>query len=257
MKKDTKREGEKSAAAKGERIAKVMARAGLCSRRDAERWIEMGRVQVNGKILRTPACVVSDADTIVVDGKALPRSQNTALYLYHKPAGLVTTAKDEKGRKTVFDTLPDNLPRLVSVGRLDLNTEGLLLLTNDGELSRFLELPSNKWVRVYRVRALGKTTQDKLDSLKKGVTIDEVRYGEIQATLEKPDGANIWLRVSITEGKNREVRKIMEYLGLQVNRLIRTSYGPFQLGNMPKGAVREVPEGVLREHCSTFFKGKA
>lgn len=241
---------------KGERIAKVMARAGLCSRRDAEKWIEAGRVAVNGKILRTPACVVGSSDEIMVDGQALQGAEKTRLFLYHKPGDLVTTARDEKGRKTVFDALPKALPRLVSVGRLDLTTEGLLLLTNDGELSRYMELPSTGWVRKYRVRAYGRVSQAKLDSLRNGLTYQGVKYGPIEATLESSQGSNMWINVAITEGKNREVRNVMEYLELAVNRLIRTSYGPFHLGSLPKGAVLEVKPQMLKEQLSAFFKGR-
>ncbi len=240
---------------KKERIAKVMARAGLCSRRDAERWIAEGRVAVNGKKLDSPAFTVGPEDNIVVDGKPLPQAENTRLFLYHKPAGLVTTAKDEKGRATVFDKLPEGLPRVVSAGRLDLNTEGLLLLTNDGGLARHLELPATGWTRRYRVRAHGTVTQQKLDALQKGITIEGVHYKSIDAELEKAqEGANCWISMALTEGKNREIRKVMEALGLQVNRLIRVSYGPFQLGNLEKGAAREVPRKVVKEQIAEYFK---
>ncbi|MEM6780675.1 MAG: pseudouridine synthase [Pseudomonadota bacterium] len=239
---------------KGERIAKVIARAGVCSRRDAERLIASGQVVLNGKKLDTPATLVTDADTIEVNGKPLPQKQSTRLFLYHKPEGLVTTARDEKGRDTVFGALPKDLPRVVSVGRLDLNTEGLLLLTNDGELSRYLELPANGWVRNYRVRAFGNVTQKQLDGLKNGTTIDGVKYGEIKAKFESQKGSNVWLTVSLKEGKNREVRRVLESLGLQVNRLIRTSYGAFQLGPLEKGSVVEVPEDALKKHIAGFFQ---
>lgn len=239
----------------GERIAKVLARAGLCSRRDAERWIDDGRVAVNGKTIESPALNVTDKDDIRVDGKPLPKAEKTRLFLYHKPAGLVTTARDEKGRQTVFDALPDGLPRVVSVGRLDLNTEGLLLLTNDGELSRLLELPSTGWKRRYRVRVHGHIAPERLEKLKDGLTVDGIKYGAIEATLEKSQGSNEWLNISIREGKNREVRKIMEALGLQVTRLIRISYGPFQLGDMERGAVKEVPQKMMREQIPGFGKG--
>jgi len=245
---------EKTDKSKGERIAKVMARAGLCSRRDAEKWINDGRVKVNGSILQSPACVVTGDDQIEVDGKPLPQKQAMRLFLYHKPAGLVTTHKDEKGRETIFDKFPADLPRVVTIGRLDMNTEGLLLLTNDGELARYLELPSTGWKRRYRVRAHGKITQQKLDGLQKGLTHEGIKYGPIEAELEKEQGANNWITISIREGKNREVRKIMEALDMQVNRLIRTAYGPFQLGSLPKGAIQEVKPKVLNDQVSGFFK---
>ena len=245
---------EKTPESKGERIAKVMARAGLCSRRDAERWIDAGRVSVNGKTLSSPACVVSDDDKIIVDGKPLPVKEKTRLFLHHKPAGLVTSNKDEQGRETVFEKLPKDLPRVVSVGRLDINTEGLLLLTNDGELARYLELPATGWIRRYRVRAYGHVTQKKLDKLKNGITWNGVKYKEIEATLDKQQGDNAWIEISLKEGKNREVRNIMEALDLKVNRLIRMSYGPFQLGKLPKKAVLEVKPHVLKDQISGFFK---
>lgn len=249
-----KHDESKEDPAKGERIAKVMARAGLCSRREAEAWIEAGRVFVNGKKLQTPACVVTPDDKIVVDGQVLPQKEKTRLFLHHKPAGLVTTNKDEKGRDTVFSKLPPGMPRVVSVGRLDLNTEGLLLLTNDGELARHLELPATGWVRVYRVRAHGNVTQERLDKLKKGMTHEGVKYGPITATMEKPQGSNVWLTVSLAEGKNREVRNVMEAIGLQVNRLIRLSYGPFELGTLTPGSVQEIPEKKLHKKIPGFFK---
>ncbi|MGB4058243.1 MAG: pseudouridine synthase [Alphaproteobacteria bacterium] len=240
---------------KKERIAKVMARAGLCSRRDAERWILEGRVIVNGKKLDSPAFTVGGADKIVVDGKALKAAEDTRLFLYHKPAGLVTTAKDERGRDTVFSTLPAEMGRVVSIGRLDLNTEGLLLLTNDGELARHLELPSTGWRRRYRVRVHGTVDTGKLQALEKGITVDGMNYKSIEATLERQQGgANAWLNVVLTEGKNREVRKVMEAIGLNVNRLIRTHYGPFALGDLPPGAVQEVKPKVLQEQVGGFFK---
>lgn len=224
---------------KGERIAKRLARAGVCSRRDAERLIEAGRVMLNGQVLSSPAVNVHDHDEIMVDGKSIGKGEKTRLWLYHKPCGLVTSHRDEKGRDTIFDHLPKDLPRVISVGRLDLNSEGLLLLTNDGSLSRHLELPATGWIRTYRVRAHGKTTQAQLDWLRNGITIDGIAYGAIEAILEPSSASNVWLTVSLKEGKNREVRRVLDFLGLTVNRLIRTSYGPFQLGDLPPGAVEE------------------
>lgn len=256
MEKDKKSPTEKAGAPKGERIAKVMARAGLCSRRDAERWINDARVTVNGDILSSPACVVTDEDTIVVDGRALPKKERTRLFLYHKPAGLVTSNRDEQGRDTVFDKLPSELPRVVTVGRLDINTEGLLLLTNDGELARYLELPATGWIRRYRVRAYGHTSQAQLDKLKKGITHNQITYRGIEATLEKQQGDNVWVEIGLKEGKNREVRNVMEAIGLNVNRLIRMSYGPFQLGKIPKSAVLEIKPTVMKDQLSGFFKNK-
>lgn len=238
----------------GERIAKRMARAGLCSRRDAERWIAEGRVVVNGKKLETPACVVGPDDHIVVDGRPLAGAAKTQLWLYHKPRGLMTTHKDPQGRPTVFDNLPPGLPRVISVGRLDFNSEGLLLLTNDGELARRLELPSTGWLRRYRVRVNGLPHKQHLAELEQGVTIDDVNYGPITASVERSQGDNTWLVVGLREGKNREVRRVMEHLGHQVSRLIRTAYGPFQLGAIEPGKVKEVPGKVLKEQIGV---GKA
>jgi 23S rRNA pseudouridine2605 synthase len=231
----------------GERIAKVVARAGLASRRDAEEWITQGRVTVNGRVINSPALDVTGNDVIAVDGKPLPPRERTRLFMFHKPRGLMTTHADPEGRPTVFDNLPEGLPRLISIGRLDFNTEGLLLLTNDGGLARALELPDTGWLRRYRVRAHGDVTQAQLDELKKGVEVDGVKYGSIDATLERDQGANVWLVFAIREGKNREVRNVMAHLGLEVNRLIRVSYGPFQLGELAEGMVEEVKTRVLRE----------
>ena len=231
----------------GERIAKVVARAGLASRRDAEEWITQGRVSVNGRVINSPALDVTANDAITVDGKPLPPRERTRLFMFHKPRGLMTTHADPEGRPTVFDNLPEGLPRLISIGRLDFNTEGLLLLTNDGGLARALELPDTGWLRRYRVRAHGEVTQAQLDELKKGVEVDGVKYGSIDATLERDQGANVWLVFAIREGKNREVRNVMAHLGLEVNRLIRVSYGPFQLGELAEGQVEEVKTRVLRE----------
>jgi 23S rRNA pseudouridine2605 synthase len=230
-----------------ERIAKVLARAGLCSRRDAERWIAAGRVAVDGEVLASPAVTVGNNSEIRVDGKPLPTPERPRLWRYHKPAGLVTTHHDEKGRPTVFDALPKELPRLISIGRLDLNSEGLLLLTNDGALARRLELPSTGWVRRYKVRVHGEVDPDRLAALEKGVTIDGVAYGPIRASLERRQGSNAWIAMALREGKNREVRRVLEHLGLQVTRLIRLSYGPFQLGSLARGAVDEVQKKVLAE----------
>lgn len=254
---DKSKEPKKVETSKKERIAKVMARAGLCSRRDAEKWIEAGRVEVNGNVLITPAFTVGDEDKIVVDGKALPTQERTRLFLYHKPAGLVTTRRDEQGRVTIFDKFPAEFPRTVSVGRLDINTEGLLLLTNDGELSRYLELPQTGVSRTYRVRVHGRIYQDRLDNLKKGIRYDGVRYGSIDARLdegEKKEGSNAWLNVTLREGKNREVRKVMDAVGLTVNRLIRVSYGPFHLGNLERGAILEVKYSQLISMLPEYFK---
>jgi 23S rRNA pseudouridine2605 synthase len=232
---------------RGERIAKVMARAGLCSRRDAERWIAEGRVAVNGKVLTTPAVTVGPKDRIEVDGVRLAQRERTRLWLFHKPKGLVTTSRDPEGRPTVFSALPPDMPRVVSVGRLDINTEGLLLLTNDGGLARVLELPSTGWLRRYRVRAHGRIDQAALDALGQGVMIDGMVYGAIEAELERVQGTNVWLTVGLREGKNREVKRVLEHLGLAVNRLIRVSYGPFQLADLGVGEVREVRRRVLRD----------
>lgn len=231
----------------GERIAKAIARAGLASRREAEAWIAAGRVAVNGTIISSPAVNVTAGDHITVDGVPLPPRERSRLFLYHKPRGLVTTHADPQGRPTIFAALPQDLPRLISVGRLDINTEGLLLLTNDGGLARVLELPRTGWLRRYRVRAHGRITQHELDALRSGIVIGGVRYGPIEAQLDREQGTNVWLTVGIREGKNREVRKVLEHLGLKVARLIRVSFGPFHLGNLPAGAVKEVPTRTLRE----------
>jgi 23S rRNA pseudouridine2605 synthase len=230
-----------------DRIAKVLARAGLCSRRDAERWIADGRVAVNGRALASPALNVGPRDRITVDGEPLPVRDRTRLWLFHKPRGLVTTARDPEGRKTVFEALPAELPRVVAVGRLDINTEGLLLLTNDGGLARILELPATGWLRRYRVRAHGSVDQAALDRLKDGVAIDGVLYGGVEATIDRIQGSNVWLTLGLREGKNREVKKLLAHLGLATNRLIRVSYGPFQLGDLADGEVREIRGRVLRD----------
>lgn len=231
----------------GERIAKVIARAGLCSRREAERWIADGRVRINGKTLKTPAYDVLRRDRIEVDRAPLPVREPVRLWRYHKPKGLVTTHRDPQGRKTVFDALPAALPRVISIGRLDFNTEGLLLLTNDGALARHLELPSTGWLRRYRVRAHGRVTEDQLRALSDGTTIDGVRYGPIEAALDVKQGANQWLTLGLREGKNREVRRVLASLGLEVNRLIRISYGPFQLLDLKPGQVEAVRRKTLAD----------
>jgi 23S rRNA pseudouridine2605 synthase len=231
----------------GDRIAKVIARAGLCSRRDAEKMVLEGRVAVDGVVIASPALNVTDANLIVVDGKPLKAPEAARMWRYHKPSGLVTTHKDEKGRPTVFANLPPGLGRVVSVGRLDFNSEGLLLLTNDGEIARRMEVPAGGWTRIYRVRLFGKVTQADLDGLAQGVTIDGVKYGPIVANLERSKGVYAWASVSLKEGKNREVKRVMESLGLKVARLIRTSYGPFQLGQLAPGAIEEIPARLWRE----------
>ena len=231
----------------GERIAKRLARVGIASRREAESMIAAGRVAVNGKVLTSPAVNVLRSDRITVDNKVLQQAERTRLWLYHKPAGLVTTNRDPEGRPTVFDALPEELPRVLSVGRLDINTEGLLLLTNDGGLSRVLELPATGWLRRYRVRAHGSVTQAQLDELKNGIAVDGVFYGSVEATLEREQGSNVWLNIGLREGKNREVKNILGALGLAVSRLIRVSFGPFQLGDLEEGAVREIRGRTLRD----------
>ncbi len=239
----------------GERIAKVIARAGLCSRRDAERLIGEGRVKLNGKVLTSAATNVTRADTVLVDNLPLPEKEETRLWRYHKPSGLVVSNRDPQGRPTVFEKLRQQLPRVLSIGRLDINTEGLLLLTNDGELARFLELPATGWIRRYRVRAYGHVDEAALKKLEKGVEVEGVRYGPIEAKTERKQGDNTWLTIAIREGKNREVKRICEHLGLQVNRLIRTAFGPFQLGELPRGGIEEVPPRVMKSNIGEkYFK---
>jgi 23S rRNA pseudouridine2605 synthase len=232
---------------RGERIAKWLARAGVASRRDAERMIEEARVRLNGRTVETPATFVAAGDTVSVDGKPVAPPERTRLFRYHKPPGLVTTHRDPEGRPTVFDKLPPGLPRLISVGRLDLTSEGLLLLTNDGELARRLELPAHGWARRYRVRVHGRVDEAALAALKHGVTVDGVAYGPIEAGLDARQGTNSWLTVVLREGKNREIRKVMQHLGLSVTRLIRTAQGPFKLGDLPRSAVEEVNPKLLRD----------
>ena len=241
----------------GERIAKAIARAGLCSRRQAEAWIVAGRVAVNGQVISSPALDVTAQDRITVDGEPLPQRERTRLFLYHKPHGLVTTNDDPEGRPTIFAALPKHLPRLISVGRLDINSEGLLLLTNDGGLARALELPETGWLRRYRVRAHGTVTPDQLAALRKGITVDGVHYGPIDATLDRPQGSNVWITFAMREGKNREVRNVLGALGLAVNRLIRVSYGPFQLGDLPEGAIAEIATRHLREQLGERIAAEA
>ena len=236
-----------------ERIAKRLARAGLCSRRDAERWIAEGRVAVNGRTLDGPAVTVGAADRITVDGTPVAEPEPPRLWRFHKPPGLVTTRRDPQGRPTVFDALPADLPRVLTVGRLDLNSEGLLLLTNDGGLARYLTLPSTGWVRRYRVRVHGIADPDRLAALAAGATVSGIRYGPIQAVLERRQGANAWLAVALREGKNREVRRVLESLGLEVTRLIRIAFGPFQLGHLERGTVEEVRPKVVRDQLGTVL----
>lgn len=233
--------------AAGERIAKRLARAGVASRREAERMIEAGRVKVNGKTIASPALNVTERDRIAVDGKPVEAAEKTRLWRYYKPTGLVTSARDEKGRATVFDKLPEEMPRVMSVGRLDLNSEGLLLLTNDGDLKRKLELPSTGWTRKYRVRVHGTPTEGMVAPLIKGITVDGERFQPMTVALDRQQGANAWLTVGLREGKNREIRRAMEAIGLVVNRLIRISYGPFQLGDMVPGAVEEIRSKILAD----------
>lgn len=235
-----------------ERIAKVMARSGLCSRREAEAYIQQGRVSVNGTVLTTPAFTVTENDKILVDGESLPKKDRVRVWKYHKPKGVMCTQKDPENRSTVFDeivTRYPSLPRLISVGRLDYNSEGLLLLTNSGALARYLELPATGWVRRYKVRVLGTPSEKVLSNLKKGITVEGVRYGSIEASLEKNQGSgsNSWVKISLTEGKNQEIRRVMKHLGHVVNRLIRLSYGPFQLGALQEHDLEEIPEKVLKE----------
>ena len=238
---------DKSEVRDGQRIAKVMARAGLCSRRDAEAWIEAGRVSVNGAILESPAFNVGPDDDVRIDGERLRAAERTRLFFFHKPRGLVTTAKDPEGRRTIFEALPADLPRVVAVGRLDINTEGLLLLTNDGGLARVLELPATGWLRRYRVRAHGEVLQSQLDALREGVTIEGIHYAGIEARLEREQGSNVWIMMGLREGKNREIKRVLEHVGLAVNRLIRVSFGPFELGDLPEGAVAELNTRILRD----------
>jgi 23S rRNA pseudouridine2605 synthase len=231
----------------GERIAKVIARAGLCSRREAERWIGEGRVSVDGEVITSPALNVTPAQGVAVDGRPRPGAEQRRLWRYHKPPGVLTTHRDPQGRPTVFEQLPEALGRVIAIGRLDMSSEGLLLLTNDGALARWISLPSTGWLRRYRVRAFGRVDDADLARLKTGITLGGMAYGPIEARIDAVKGANVWLNVALREGKNREVRVVLEHLGLKVNRLIRVSYGPFQLGSLPRGEVASVPNKVLLE----------
>lgn len=243
--------GAAGESAGAERVAKRIARSGLCSRRDAERWIAAGRVAVDGLVLTSPAVTVTPANIVTVDGAPLPAADRARLFRYHKPPGVLTAARDPEGRPTIYDRLPDGLPRLMPVGRLDLTSEGLLLLTNDGGLKRQLELPTTGWLRRYRVRVHGEIDQAALASLARGITLDGFRYGPIEATLERVQGSNAWLKVALREGKNREIRRVLEHFGWPVSRLIRLSFGPFQLGHLRPGEVEEVTGKVLREQLGT------
>jgi 23S rRNA pseudouridine2605 synthase len=230
-----------------ERVAKRIARSGFCSRRDAERLIAAGRVAVDGQVLDSPAHTVTDANRVTIDGEPLPRAEQARLFRYHKPPGVLSAARDPAGRPTIYDRLPEGLPRLMPVGRLDMSSEGLLLLTNDGELKRRLELPATGWLRRYRVRVHGRIDESRLEALKNGIELDGFQYGPIQASLDRIQGSNAWLTVALREGKNREIRRVLEHFGWPVNRLIRLSFGPFQLGGLAAGAIEEVPAKVLAD----------
>jgi 23S rRNA pseudouridine2605 synthase len=229
---------------KGQRIAKIIARSGFCSRREAEQIILEGRVKVNGVVIHTPATIITD-HSIKIDDKLLNPKEPARIWIFHKPKGLITSTKDPKARKNIFQVLPKNLPRVVSIGRLDINTEGLLLLTNDGEVARYIELPSSKWTRIYRARVYGIINMERLKKLQKGIIIDGVKYGGIKVEMEQERDFNSWLKISLTEGKNREIKKVLEYFGLKVSRLIRISFGPFHLGGLPVGEVKQVPKAAL------------
>lgn len=239
---------------KGERIAKYLAHSGVASRREIEVMIAEGRISVNGTKITTPVTFVTAADEITVGGLPVRPQESTRMWMFHKPAGCITSTKDPEGRKTVFDKLPREMPRVVTVGRLDFNTEGLLLLTNDGELSRYLTLPDTGWIRRYRVRVYGKATEKALDKLRKGFTHEGVKYLPIEVTIDSETASNQWLTFSLREGKNREIRKLCEALGLQVTRLIRVSFGPFQLSTLPRGEVKEISARILRDQLAAYFK---
>ena len=240
---------------KGIRIAKVIAHAGHCSRREAEALIAEGRVQVNGVLIDTAATLITD-QAIKIDNKLLAQTNDIRLFLFHKPAGTITTNKDPQDRKTIFDLLPKNLPRLISIGRLDYNTEGLLLFTTNGDLARLIELPKTKWIRKYRARVFGHLNHERLRKLENGITVDGVRYGSIKVEIDVEKDSNSWLTISITEGKNREIRKVMEELGLKVNRLIRTSFGPFTLGKLGVGEIQEVTKAAIKSAIDPSFFAK-
>lgn len=239
---------------KGDRIAKVLARAGLASRREAERMVEAGRVRVNGEQILSPALNVTPADNITLDGEPIAEPEPPRMWLYHKPKGLVTTDRDEKDRETIYDDLPDDMPRVMSVGRLDLNSEGLLLLTNDGGIKRKLELPATGWLRRYRVRVNGRPSEETLEPLRQGITVDGEDFQPMTVTIDRQQGANAWLTIGLREGKNREIRRAMDHIGLSVNRLIRISYGPFQLGELKPGAVEEIRRKIVRDQMGITLK---
>ena len=240
---------------KGERIAKMLARAGVGSRRAVERMIEAGMVKINGQVVETPATLVTSVEGITVDDQTIAAPEAPRLWIYHKPTGRLTTYYDPEGRPTIFEALPANMPRVISIGRLDLNTEGLLLLTNDGGLARWLELPATGWVRTYRVRVNGRFHHKRLEEISKGVTIEGVNYRSVEVELDdRKEGVNQWLTISIKEGKNREVRKLLEYAGLSVTRLLRTSYGPFELKTLQRGSIEEVANSDLLINCKEYFK---
>lgn len=240
---------------KGERIAKVLARAGIGSRRAVERMIEARMVKINDYVVESPATLITSVEGITVDGQKVEEPEPARLWIYHKPTGRLTTYYDPEGRPTIFEALPANMPRVISVGRLDLNTEGLLLLTNDGGLARWLELPSTGWVRTYRVRVNGRFHHKRLEEISKGVTIEGINYRKVEIELdERKEGVNQWLTIKIREGKNREVRKLLEYAGMTVTRLLRTSYGPFELKKIQRGSIEEIAKSELLINCKEFFK---